>query len=85
MIDVEEYQELKETVERLQKESDKAEGALQQLKKQMKDEFGCSSIKEAKSLILSLEQEEKTTTKQYQAELTKFKESIKSHLEVEDE
>lgn len=85
MIDVDEFQELKSTVDRMQKESDKAEGALQQLKKQMKDEFDCPTIKDAKQLVSELDQQEKQTTKQYQSELVKFKESIKQHIQVNDD
>jgi C4-type Zn-finger protein len=83
-INLHEYQQLKSSLDRMQKESDRAEGALQQLKKQMKDEFGCSTIKEAKALVSDLDQQEKTTSKQYEQELLKVKEMLEPHINVDD-
>ena len=50
-MNLSDYQKLKEKVERLQSESDRSAGALDQLKHRLNDEFECQTIKEAKLLL----------------------------------
>ena len=51
----EEYLDLKRAAERLQQEEARQQGALDQLLRQLKDGFGCRSIKEAEKLLRELE------------------------------
>lgn len=52
------YQELKSTAETARKSADEAAGAHKQLLKQLKEEFDCETVKEAKVLLAKLEREE---------------------------
>ena len=58
-IDVKQYEKLKNNVDRLRREADKAEGAYDQLMGQLKDEFGFTNIKEAEKEIKKLQKEVK--------------------------
>jgi hypothetical protein len=71
-ISVEEFDNLKRRVEKLQSERDKAAGVLEQLKEQLKKEFGLSSIKEAKALLRELEHEREEAEKQFNKDLKAF-------------
>jgi predicted nucleic acid-binding Zn-ribbon protein len=56
-MDLGRYRQLKEKVEKAQRESDRAEGALAQLTKQLGNEFGCGTTKEARKKLKSLSSE----------------------------
>ncbi len=56
-MDLGRYRQLKEKVEKAQRESDRAEGALAQLTKQLSSEFGCGTTKEARRKLKSLSSE----------------------------
>ena len=49
------YLELKKKVEQAQQRADKAEGALGQTMKRLKEELDCSTLKEAESKLKSLQ------------------------------
>ena len=53
-IDVERYQKLKDNVDRLQREADRAEGALDQLMVKLKEDYGCDTIEEAETKAAKL-------------------------------
>jgi len=55
MINENQYRELKQEVEAARNEATRAQGALDQLIDRLKDEFECESLKEAKTLLTSLE------------------------------
>lgn len=59
------YLELKKQVDAAQKKADKAQGAYDQIKKQLKSEFGCSSIVEAEKLLKKLNKQEKELGKEF--------------------
>lgn len=85
MIDLNEYQELKSKVEAAQRKADKATGALAQLMGQLKKEFGCGSVKEAKKLEAKLAEEGTRLEKEYKLALASFKEEWKDVLDkIED-
>lgn len=46
-MDLERYQQLKSKIEETQRNQNQCEGALAQLMERLKDEFNCSSLKEA--------------------------------------
>lgn len=50
-ITEDEYRRLKRSVEDAQREADRAQGALDQLMKRLKDEFKCTTLKEARTLL----------------------------------
>lgn len=69
---LDDYTNLKQKVDRLQRESDKAAGALEQLKSQLRKEFECSSLEEAKSLLAKLEREEVKAKKEFETAMAEF-------------
>ncbi len=81
MIDLKEYSRLKEMVESHQRKADRSIGALEQLKQQLKKEFKCNSLEEAKSLLTDLAVQEQEQEKEYKEELTKFKKEYGDRLE----
>ena len=68
------YIKWKERVEAAQEKATKAEGALGEVKKRLKKEFGCSSIKEAKTKLAQLEKQKEQAEKKFNKELKTFKE-----------
>ncbi|MFH0766604.1 MAG: hypothetical protein V1920_00745 [Bacillota bacterium] len=50
MIDLQEFDKLKSKVENTRREVDRAEGALDEIKKRIKEEFGCETLAEAGKL-----------------------------------
>lgn len=52
-----ELNEKKSKLDNLQKIVSKAEGAFEQTQKALKDEFGVSTVKEAETLLASMEKE----------------------------
>lgn len=57
MISVEEYRELKDRVEGLQRKADKAAGVASELRRRLKDEFGFSTLEEAEEALTKMEKE----------------------------
>lgn len=51
----ERFRKLKAEVEEAKSSADRSKGALEQLNNRLKDEFNCSSIKEAKQLLEDLQ------------------------------
>lgn len=50
-IGMKEFNELKAQAENCQRKADKAQGALDQTMKVLKDDYGCDNIEEAKELV----------------------------------
>lgn len=63
---------LKERVNRLQREADKSQGALERILAQLKEEFGCDSLEKAGELLSHLESKERRTRKKFERVLAKF-------------
>jgi predicted transcriptional regulator len=57
MITVERFQKLKRQEEESRREADRAQGALENLLKRLKEEFGCSGEEEAQRLLRRLSKE----------------------------
>lgn len=51
MMDLKEFQEWKQKIEGLQRQADRAAGALDQLHQRLMDEFRCGSLAEAERLL----------------------------------
>jgi len=71
-VSLDQYQKLKQRVDRLQREADKAAGARAERLKRLEDEFGCKSIKEAEKLLAKLEAEAKKVESDYQQAAAEF-------------
>jgi type II secretory pathway component PulJ len=76
MLDLKRFQSLQERVEELQREASKAQGALEQLKKDLKKEFGCKTIKAAKVVLKKLEWEEQQKEQEFALLLAEFEEQF---------
>lgn len=74
--------EMKQQIERLQKEADMAEGELNQIMKQLKQEFNCDSIEEAEDALQELEQERKETKELFDSSLKAFKDKWEDIIDV---
>ena len=72
---------LKQKAEDAQREADKAQGALDQLKERLKKEFQCCSLKDAESLLRNLEKEEKEAEREFDKALAEFEDKFGSVLE----
>ena len=66
------FQTLKKKVERLQRESDRASGALAQAEIQLKENFGCKTLKEAETKLRELEKQEDKAKENYEKAVSKF-------------
>ena len=72
-ITLEQYQQLKHKADEAQREADRLQGSLENMKSRIKSEFNCTTIEEAKILLDKMKQEERNTTEQFQRELELFK------------
>ena len=59
-ITVEQFEELRDRAERLRSEANKAEGVLEQLKNQLREEFGCSEEDGERELVKRKKELEKS-------------------------
>lgn len=57
MITEEQYRALREEVEEAKQQAERAAGALEQLTEQLKQEYGCENIKQAKKKLAELEEQ----------------------------
>lgn len=71
-MDAKEFVRLKERVEVLQRKADRAEGALEQWHQQLRKEFGCRSVDEARKTLADLEQQEQQLDEEYQKTVQVF-------------
>ena len=78
---LENFEKLKRQISRLREERIKAEGAMTQLLKQMREQFGCSSVEEARGLLSKVEKEMKELEKRFQDEYRRFTEEWGEELE----
>ena len=72
MVKLSDLTDLRTKVERLQRESDRAAGALTQALKRLKDEFQCSSLEDAEKKLKELKKEEAKAKDAFDESLTKF-------------
>lgn len=69
------FVKLKKRVEEAKQEADKAEGALAQVLKQLKSEFGCNSLGDAEKKLEQLEKEKKIAKRRFDKAVNVFEES----------
>ncbi len=84
-ISVEKYNRLKTTVDRLQREHDRAEGALAQQMERLESDFGCKTLKAAEAKAKKLEAEAAGAEREYGEALSEFEEKWSNVLEGEAE
>lgn len=80
MSKLSDYLTLKKQVEQLQTDADRAEGALDQLLSQLKKEFGCKSLKEARILLRKLTTELEQLEHDSRTKITAFEEKWSERL-----
>lgn len=80
-INLKTYQALKERVNEASRERDKAEGVLETLKAELKKEFKCTTIKEAKKLLKELKENLEKDEKQFEKDLAAFEKEFGEVLE----
>jgi len=76
-ITEEKYRKLKQQVEETKAEASRAQGALDQLLTRLKEEFDCSSLKEAKAKLTELEAKKKKAESVFEKVLADYEEKWK--------
>lgn len=66
------FLELKEQVEAAQQKADKAEGALEEVLKQLKRDFGCATIEAAQKKLKQLNKEKEKLEEEFNAGLEQY-------------
>jgi uncharacterized phage infection (PIP) family protein YhgE len=65
--------QIQKTVQTLQQNIDRAKGGMAQIRKQLKEEFNCSTLKEAETLLEKITQEETQLSQQLEKQIQEFK------------
>ena len=68
------YNRLKRKADEAQQTADKAEGALEQVMKQLKKEFDCDSIEKAEKKLEQLKKQESKAKKEFETSVQEFEE-----------
>ncbi len=74
MSTIQKYMELKRKVEKAQQKADKAEGALEQVMKQLKEEFDCPTLESAKKKLKLLKAQEEKAKDAFEEAVEEFEE-----------
>jgi hypothetical protein len=73
-MNVSRYEELKSEVDRLQRDIDRTEGVHQERLNQLKSEYGCDTLEEAKALLEKKQIKAKQAERKYEDALNRFEE-----------
>lgn len=82
MIALDDYEELKRKVERLERRGAEAEGALKQILSRLKTEFGCASVEEAHALLDRLKKKEVAAHAAYIKAKKRFERKFRKELKI---
>lgn len=74
MANLDKYLKLKEKVESARQEADQAEGAHKEVMKQIKDEFGCSTLNDAKRTLKQKRKQEADSKAKFDTAFEQFEE-----------
>ena len=74
MAKLDKYLRLKERVETAQQEADQAEGAEKEVMKQIKDEFGCNTLNDAKRTLKQERKKEAASKEKFDDAFEQFEE-----------
>ena len=80
MSDLERYLQLKSQVESAKQQADKAEGALESELKQMKKDFGCDTIEDAKRQLRQYKVKRDKIKAKFDREMERFEKKWKDKL-----
>jgi len=75
------FTQIKEEVQKAQRDKDKAEGALEQIMKDLDDKFDCNNLNEAEKLLKEFEEKEKGAYKKYEKAKAVFQEEWNERLD----
>ncbi len=74
MITVKEFARLKTQVEEANKTAERSVGALEEIRKQLKEDFDCTSLSHAKAMLSNLTQKIIDSETAFQEALSEFQE-----------
>lgn len=74
MASIERFRELKAKVDRLRREHDRAEGALEQAMIKLKKQHGCKTLEDGKELLASMEKSCKQKRSKFDKAMERFDE-----------
>lgn len=74
------FQAVKDKVEKLKEDRDKAQGAQDQILERLRNEFGCSTLKQGQKKLDELDKNIDEKEKQFKNDLDQFEEDWKEHL-----
>ena len=81
MASIERYKELKAKVDRLRREHDRAEGALEQAMLKLKEQYDCKTLEEGKIVLSKMEKDCKRKRSKYDKAMERFDEEWGERLE----
>lgn len=82
MTTIAQLEKIKAKAEELKREADRAQGRLDEIKKRMKEEFGVSSLSEAKAKLKEIITQEETLKEKFDTALAAFEAEWGSILEM---
>lgn len=74
MIDTQKYENLKKQQAQMEKQKQQLTGSIKELKKELGELFGCSSVEEAEQLAEKLLEEVEVCEREYNKQFEAFKE-----------
>lgn len=78
---LQELADLKSRLEHKRQEGDQASGALKQLMKQLKDEFGCDTLEEAEKKLAEMQADVAKKERKFDKKLDQFNKTFGAHLD----
>ena len=83
MTVLKDYTNLKENVEEAEREANKAEGALEQVMKRLKKEFGCTTLEAADKKYGKMKKQAESAKEKFEKAVEEFEEKWSDELEAE--
>ena len=80
MNQLDKLSKLKKQAESAQREADKAQGALEQILSQLKEDFDCETLEDAETLLDKLGEKERTKAEAFDTALAEFEEKYGDKL-----
>ena len=80
-MDLKRYERLKEQVDTLQQRASRAEGALEQTMRRLKEEFNCDNIKQARAKYEKMKREQEKAEREFEKSLAEFEKEWGEKLE----
>lgn len=72
MADLKRFNDLKRQIEQKQQEADRAEGALEQLKGKLKEDFGCPTLQKAEEKLNEMLSQKEKIEREFEKALQEF-------------